>query len=182
MRTAIFITVYYSIFFSYGCIETDVKQDAKQLATRFKQTIEQENLDFYKKDFAAWSKHFAQTESVYWTCVERDVTLRATGWNDLSQFVSQYMKENPTPDPDSLLKLARIEDFQIEVSNGIAFTRYKNYKKLADGSTQLVLENRVFQKINDAWKIVGLVSTPGDTSAGGSQNIYVHSALGTQTK
>ncbi len=64
---------------------TKSASDKVQLADNLKTIVQQENADFYKKDLALWSQHFVHSNAVYWTCVEDDVTLRATGWDDLNQ-------------------------------------------------------------------------------------------------
>jgi hypothetical protein len=95
----------------------------------------QENFDFYKKDFKTLSNHFIHSEKLYWTCVEDNVMLRATGWKDLSQFVSTYMKENPIPDADSLLKKDVVTDFQSEISDKLAVVRYKKNQQCSHSQT-----------------------------------------------
>jgi hypothetical protein len=136
-----------------------------------------ENADFYKKDITAWSSHFAHTPSVYWICVEDDVTLRATGWDDLNQFVGSWMKQNPVPEADSLLKKEVIEDVQTVVGDKVAFLRYKKNKFLPDGSKKMMLENRTFELINNEWKIIGMTSAPGYNSKGSEQNVFIHTTV-----
>ena len=146
----------------------------QQLSETFKTIAVQENLDFYKKDLQAWSNHFVHSSSVYWICVEDDVTLRATGWDDLNQFVTQWMKENPTPDSDTLLKQDTIDDFKVELSNDVAFVRYKKNHKMPDGKTKALLENRVFKLIDNEWKILGMVSAPGYATPKSTANVFIH--------
>lgn len=148
--------------------------DTAAVATLLQTIAIQENKDFYKKDLAAWSNHFVQSEAVYWICVEDNVTLRATGWNDLQQFVAGWMKENPNPESDSLLLQDKIEDFKTEISGSLAFVRYKKLKKETGGVTKVILENRVFKQQNNQWKILGMVSAPGYNTPSSSPNVFVH--------
>lgn len=152
--------------------------DTAALAEQLQTACVQENADFYKKDVAVWSRNFAHTLSVYWICVEEDVTLRATGWPDLEQFVGGWMKENPTPEPDSLLKKERIEDFQLELADKLAFVRFKKIRHRPGKSEQLILENRTFQYTNGGWKIIGMTSAPGYNTKGSNSNIFVHTVSG----
>jgi hypothetical protein len=152
--------------------------DTAVLARQLQAACVQENADFYKKDLAVWGRNFAHTPSVYWICVEDDVTLRATGWQDLEQFVGGWMKENPVPAPDSLLKKERIEDFQLELADKLAFVRFKKIRQRPGQPEQLLLENRTFQRINNEWKIIGMTSAPGYNSKGSNGNIFVHTAGG----
>jgi hypothetical protein len=143
----------------------------------FKSIVKQENIDFYKKDLNAWSKHFVHSNAVYWVCVEDEVTLRATGWDELNQFVGQWMKENPTPDSDSLLKQDVINDFNVELSNDLAFVRYKKNHMMPDGKVKVLLESRTFKLVNNEWKILGLTSAPGYATSKSTANIFVHNDI-----
>ncbi len=125
-------------------------------------------------NFAAWSKHFAHSEAVYWICVEDDVTLRATGWTDLEQFVSQYMKDNPVPDSDSLLKLDVVNDVHVQATGQLAFLRYKKLHRMPGGQSKTILESRVFQKDGEDWKIVSMISAPGYLTTNSSANVFTH--------
>jgi hypothetical protein len=145
-----------------------------ELNETLKSIARQENLDFYKKDIQAWSNHFVHSNAVYWICVEDDVTLRATGWEDLNQFVSQWMKENPTPDSDTLLKQDTIDDFVVELSDGLAFVRYKKNHMMPDGKVKVLLESRTFKLVENEWKILGMTSAPGYTTPKSTANIFIH--------
>lgn len=156
--------------------KTDVKsvKTSSELKETFKSIVQQENIDFYKKDFQAWSKHFLHSNSVYWICVEDDVTLRATGWDDLNQFVSKWMKENPKPDSDSLLKQDTIDDFKVELSDELAFVRYKKNHLMPDGKIKVLLESRTFKLVENEWKILGLTSAPGYATPKSTANVFIH--------
>ncbi len=165
-----------TLFFAACTMNTGTKTapNTADLAEKLKGIARQENIDFYKKDLNAWSKHFLHTDAVYWICVEDDVTLRATGWDDLNQFVSSWMKENPTPDADDLLKKDTIEDFKVETSDGLAFVRYKKKQMLPDGKTKVILESRTFKRSGNDWKIIGMTSAPGYTTAKSTANVFTH--------
>jgi hypothetical protein len=98
-------------FFAAGCKQqgtatapaSEPNQDS--LVTLFTGIARQE-------DMAAWSRHFAHTPSVYWICVEDDVTLQANGWSDLEKFVGTWMKANPVPEADSSLKKEVTDDLR----------------------------------------------------------------------
>jgi hypothetical protein len=168
------------LLFVIGCKEKkqqpasvdEINKDS--LTALFTAIAVKENTDFYKKDITAWSSHFAHTPSVYWICVEDDVTLRATGWDDLSQFVGSWMKQNPVPEADSLLKKEVIEDVQTVLGDKVAFLRYKKNKFMPDGSKKIMLENRTFELINNEWKIIGMTSAPGYNSKGSEPNVFIH--------
>ncbi len=164
------------IFFASCNATTNTKSAtaSPELNEKFKSIARQENIDFYKKDIQAWSKHFLHSNAVYWICVEDDVTLRATGWDDLNQFVSQWMKENPIPDSDTLLKQDTIDDFQVELSNELAFVRYKKNHMMPDGKIKVLLESRTFKLVENEWKIVGMTSAPGYATPKSVANIFIH--------
>jgi hypothetical protein len=148
--------------------------DSLQTVDQLKKAVVQENIDFYKKDVAAWGRHFVHSPAVYWICVEDGVTLRATGWQDLQQFVHTWMKENPAPVSDSLLQKEQIADFQAQLADKLAFVRYKKIKTGANGQPQTILEQRTFQWQDSSWKIIGMVSAPGYNSKGSTDNVFVH--------
>ncbi len=181
MKSLLKISILFSSIIAFtSCTqknESPKVPDSQQLIETFKTIAVQENLDFYKKDLQAWSKHFVHSNSVYWICVEDDVTLRATGWDDLNQFVTQWMKENPTPDSDTLLKQDTIDDFKVEMSNDVAFVRYKKNHKMPDGKTKVLLENRVFKLIDNEWKILGMVSAPGYATPKSTANVFIHNDI-----
>jgi hypothetical protein len=174
LTTQIYLLLSATILFANCTQKKSPTNDNQKLYENFKSIATQENIDFYKKDLQAWSKHFLHSNAVYWICVEDDVTLRATGWDDLNQFVGGWMKENPIPDSDSLLKQDIIEDFQVELSNQLAFVRYKKNHKMPDGKVKILLESRIFKLDNNEWKILGMTSAPGYATAKSTANVFIH--------
>ena len=170
------LSVFSFIILSVASCDQSAKPEIDQAneAETLKNIAIQENFDFYKKDFKTWSNYFMHSEKLYWTCVEDNFTLRATGWKDLSQFVSTYMKENPVPDSDSLLKKDVVEDFQSEIGDKLAVVRYKKNHMMPDGKFKILLESRVFQKDGDQWKIICMTSAPGYATPKSSSNIFMH--------
>ncbi len=170
---------FFLVFLLLNCNQSQpkVQSNDQQLVEKFKSIIKQENFDFYKKDFNSWSKHFEHSNAIYWVCVEDNVTLRANGWDDLSQFVSSWMKENPKPETDTVLNRDSISDFHIEQSGKIAFIKYTNHHMLTDGKTKTFLENRTFKFNNGEWKILAMVSSPAYNTPKSSKNIFTHNDL-----
>jgi ketosteroid isomerase-like protein len=135
--------------------------------------IDQESRDFYKKNHADWSKHYVQNDKVFWACVERDVTLRASGWNDLSQFVATWMKENPEPIDYDKAEF-KVSDVKIDFSGDLAFVSMKSSNLNPDGTKTTLNANRTMIKENNAWKILSMTSYPNDSPKGSTSNVYVH--------
>lgn len=135
--------------------------------------IENESRDFYKKDFLAWSNHYVHTPEVFWACVEKDVTLRASGWQDLSQFVASWMKNNPEP-IDYYAARFQLTDVQITISGDLAFATMKSSNIQPNGSLRTLNGNRTMKRINGEWKILSMTSYPNDSPEGSSNNIYLH--------
>jgi hypothetical protein len=148
--------------------------NTQELTQQLLTICKQETKDFYKKDLKAWSQHFSQSNTLSWLCVEEDVTLRANGWNDLNQFVTNYMKENPTPDSDSLLNLNTYQNVTLEQANDLVFLNYQLNQMTAKGTYKLIRETRTFKKENNQWKILSLTSAPGYNTANSSNNVFVH--------
>jgi hypothetical protein len=151
-------------------VEVATTNDAEVL----KKIALQENADFYKKDVDKWGAHFVHEPGVSWICVEDDITLRATGWEDLQKFVGDWMKENPTPESDSLLKNTTLVDVQQEIGDKLAFVRFKKFTPAPNGGTKVTLESRTFKKVNGEWKIISMTSAPGYSNAKSTNNIFVH--------
>lgn len=137
------------------------------------QVIENESRAFYKKDYASWANYYTQTPKVHWLCVETGVTLRADGWNDLSKFVSDWMKENPDPiDYDAADY--KNTDIQTTIQGDLAFVTMKSSNKQADGGLRQLINSRTMVKENGQWKILSMTSYPSDAPEGSSANVYVH--------
>jgi hypothetical protein len=159
----------------FGCNQNKRTLDSKEkIVSVLKARALEENRAFYKKDSTAWNNCFLHSPSVYWVCVEDDVTLRANGWEDLKQFVASWMKDNPIPENDSIINKSTIEDFNVELDNEIAFVKYKKNQIMPDGLKKTILESRVFKLDKAEWKIVGLVSVPSYSTFKSSKNIFVH--------
>ena len=135
--------------------------------------IENESRDFYKKDHASWSNHYVQSPEIFWACVEKDVTLRANGWEDLSLFVASWMKNNPEPIDYDAAKF-KITDVQVSISGDLAFVTMKSSNIQPDGSFRSLNGNRTMKRINGDWKIVSMTSYPNDSPEGSTPNIYKH--------
>lgn len=135
--------------------------------------IEDESRDFYKKDHASWSSHYVHTPEVFWACVEKDVTLRANGWQDLSLFVASWMKDNPKPIDYDAAKF-EITDVQMSISGDLAFVTMKSSNIQPDGSLRTLNASRTMKRINGDWKILSMISYPNDSPEGSTPNIYKH--------
>ena len=135
--------------------------------------IENESRDFYKKDHAAWSSHYVQTPEVFWVCVEQEVTLRASGWEDLSQFVATWMTENPEPIDYEAAQFS-LSDINISMSGDLAFVSMKSSNIQPDGTLRTLNGSRTMKKINGGWKILSMTSYPNDSPEGSTPNIYLH--------
>jgi hypothetical protein len=166
-----------AIFLFYGCSNSNgtyTKTETNKINETLKSITTQENVDFYKKDFNAWSNHFDHSNALSWVCVEDDVTLRATGWDDLNRFVGSWMKINPKPESDTDLKLDSIIDFKSELSKNLAYVTFKKQHHMPDGKTRMLLENRVFKLIGADWKIISLTSVPAYNTPKSTNNIFLH--------
>jgi hypothetical protein len=135
--------------------------------------VENENKTFYAKNHAAWSKHYVQNEKVFWACVEPEVTLRASGWNDLSKFVASWMKDNPQP-LDYKKANFQNSDIKITLSNDLAFVSMLSTSNEENGQVKKLNNNRTMQKIDGNWKILSMTSYPADSPRNSEKNVYFH--------
>ncbi|TAH02141.1 MAG: hypothetical protein EAZ15_05840 [Sphingobacteriales bacterium] len=164
------------IFFCASCVtknKATLTPKTQKIIERLKLISNQENLHLYKKDSIEWRKHFVHSNSVFWIFVEEDVTLRAIGWNDLNQFISKWMKENPTPYSDIVLKHDTIQDFKVEIADKLAFVQYKK-NHVIDGKVKMLLQSRTFKLINNEWKILGFTSAVGYSTTNSTKNVFLH--------
>jgi ketosteroid isomerase-like protein len=154
-------------------VQSAAVPDLKQEEASILKVIENESRAFYKKDHNAWASHFIQSPKVHWVCVETGVTLRADGWDDLSKFVADWMKENPEPiDYDQ----ANFEDsnVQVTISGDLAFVSMKSSNTQPDGSLRQLIGSRTMLRENGSWKILSMTSYPSDSPEGCTANVYVH--------
>lgn len=135
--------------------------------------IENESRDFYRKDHDAWSRHYVQTPEVFWACVEKDVTLRASGWEDLSRFVQTWMKDNPEP-MDYDKAQFNLSDVKVTLSGDLAFVTMRSTNIQPDGSFRSLNGNRTMKRVDNSWKILSMTSYPNDSPNGSTPNVYVH--------
>lgn len=148
---------------------TDPKQDEAAIL----KAIENESREFYKKDHAAWANYFVHSPKVHWVCVEAGVTLRADGWDDLSQFVAGWMKDNPEP-MDYDKADFRNSDVQVTIHGDLAFVTMKSSNIQPDGSLRQLIGSRTLLRENGVWKILSMTSYPSDSPEGSTGNVYVH--------
>jgi ketosteroid isomerase-like protein len=154
-------------------VQSAAVPDLKQEEASILKVIENESRAFYKKDNNAWASHFIKIPKVHWVCVETGVTLRADGWDDLSKFVADWMKENPEPiDYDQ----ANFEDsnVQVTISGDLAFVSMKSSNTQPDGSLRQLIGSRTMLRENGSWKILSMTSYPSDSPEGCTANVYVH--------
>jgi ketosteroid isomerase-like protein len=149
--------------------EVDLSQEKETILA----VIENESRDFYRKDHTAWSNHYVHTPEIFWACVEKDVTLRASGWQDLSQFVARWMKDNPEPMDYDVAEF-KLSDVKITISGELAFVTMKSANIQPDGTLRTLNGNRTMKKINGEWKILSMTSYPSDLPEGSTPNVYVH--------
>ncbi|MEN9599398.1 MAG: hypothetical protein RL596_1717 [Bacteroidota bacterium] len=171
MRLFLFLLL--TSFISCTNTEKKVAIDESQEKIAILKAIETETRNFYLKDHAAWSKSYVQSSKIHWVCVEPDVTLRANGWNDLSQFVATWMKENPEPMNYEKAEF-KISDTAISISDNMAFVSMKGSNIQPDGKVRFTVGSRTLIKENGEWKFISMTSYPADTPDGSTGNIYVY--------
>jgi hypothetical protein len=137
------------------------------------QAIEGESRAFYQKDHTAWSEYYVQGPEVFWACVEEAVTLRASGWADLSQFVSAWMKDNPEPVDYDAAEF-RHTDIHMTIHGSLAFVSMRSSNIQPDGKLRTLNNSRTMQNVDGRWKILSMVSYPNDVPQGSTPNVYVH--------
>jgi hypothetical protein len=148
--------------------------DTVAISRTLRDVAANENRDFYRKDFAAWQTNFVHSDAVSWVCVEDEVTLRASGWSDVRTFVGDWMTANPAPDSAALTMRDTIQDFHAEIGDQLAFVRFKRPHLMPDGKVKLLIESRTFQRVDGAWKILGMTSAPGYLTPRSTPNVFTH--------
>jgi hypothetical protein len=170
--------IFYPLFFValFSCNQaTKPTVDTEKEKAAILKAVEDESRNFYKKDLALWSQSYLQNNDVHWACVEKDVTLRAKGFDDLKQFVGEWMKANPIPVD---YEKAQFKNSNVKVTldatGNTAFVSFEQTNIQPDSTLRNTVGSRTMIKENNTWKILSMTSYPNDSTAGSTKNIYVH--------
>ena len=179
LLTTLWLAVIVLTFAFYSCSNRNANQNDNKASldkpkedVAILQAIEDETLAFYKKNHALWSSFYVHSPKVHWLCVEPTVILHADGWEDLSQFVATWMKQNPEPMNYGKTDFSNV-GLSITLDNNTAFVTMAGSNLLPDGSKRPTVSSRTMIKENGQWKILSMTSYPNDLPAGSTKNIYV---------
>jgi hypothetical protein len=116
-----------------------------------KQVVADEAKFYYARNFEKWANCYRQTPQTYWAMIDREGgTTQKEGWDNISGFVSGYLKENPK----AVKCTFKRENYNFrKVNPTYIWVTFDQTKTLA-GKKDLSKETRILELIKSEWKIV----------------------------
>lgn len=109
-----------------------------------KDVIKQETAAFWNRDYKAWSDTWIQESHIVWTAATQDGVRQYKGWDDWSAEVKRFIKENPKPDKDNILR----GEWVVRVYGTGAWASF-----IQDWNGSISKETRILEKQDGQWKI-----------------------------
>ena len=133
-----------------------MSQDAQEAA--IKKTIADQNAAYIKHDAEAWKALSLQDDKVSSINTNFFGSTMKTGWNNVSEGLLKYFKENPAP--DSII--INTDSFHIRREGNMAVADYKQEVVIPNGVAPFdkftSREQRVLVKKNGKWLVAGITS------------------------
>lgn len=122
-----------------------------------KQTIRTETESYFKKDTVAWKALYVQSEKTMATYINPYGYTHATGWQNVSDPILQWVAKNPKPIAYTDLKT---NNYIIATYGNMATVEYDQMMMITSDSGQPYQshEMRNLVKEGDSWKIISLTS------------------------
>jgi hypothetical protein len=116
-----------------------------------KQVVADEAKFYYARNIEKWANCYRQNPQTYWAMIDREGgTTQKEGWDNISAFVSGYLKENPK----SVKCTFKRENYNFrKVNPTYIWVTFDQMKTLA-GKKDLSKETRILELIKSEWKIV----------------------------
>lgn len=123
--------------------------------------IQNETAAFYKRDYEAWKKNFAQTDYAFQAWSNADGSFDAkTGWDEVDRKIGTYIKANPVEPGQSSHPWVERRNMKIKFfSDKLAYLVWDQYNSDKDSLTFIMSKDqRIMEKMNGDWKIVNISS------------------------
>lgn len=104
----------------------------------------------FNRDYQSWKEKWVHEKYVTKTYINfADSTMTETlGWNDINEFVKNYIAEHPEPSPLPTL----VDKIDVRLYDNGAWVNYEQN----DSERGLKRETRLMEKENGQWKIAGM--------------------------
>ena len=115
--------------------------------------LNNETKDAFQRDYKAWTENWVHDPSiskVYMNFVDSTFS-ESIGWNEISQFVKNFIEEHPDPEPIPKL----LDKIDVRLYGNGAWVTYEQQ----DSIRGLKRETRLMEKVNGEWKIAGMQTT-----------------------
>lgn len=122
--------------------QSDMKPSKDVVA--IKALIKAETAAFWSRDYKAWSDKWIQEPHVIWTAATQEGVRQYRGWDEWSAEVKRFIKENPKPEQDNILR----GKWEIRVYGTGAWVSF-----IQDWKGNMSRETRILEKQDGKWKI-----------------------------
>ncbi len=133
--------------------EANHQIDYNQEKTAILQTLNNETKAAFERDYESWKDSWVHDPHItkgYINFIESTFS-ESVGWDEISQFVKNFIKEHPEAEPVPKL----LDKVDIRLYTNGAWVVYE----LQDSVRGLKRETRLMEKVNDEWKIAGMQTT-----------------------
>ncbi len=134
-------------------VNTDQNLDFEKEKAAILETINNETIAAFSRDYEGWKSKWVQEPSLTKTYIDfSDSTATETlGWEEIDDFVSTYFVDHPEPDPLP----TPLEDIDVRLYGTGAWVSFEQN----DPSRGLKRETRLMEKVDGEWKIAGMHTT-----------------------
>ncbi len=122
--------------------------DEKQEQAAINKVLDAETYYFEKRNYEAWADTWSHKDDVLHSFSSKDGYTLAEGWDALSQFMLDFFKQYPEPQPSPVLERS---NFVYHIHNNIAWVFFDSKETTSEGRHQ-----RILRKENGAWKLVNM--------------------------
>lgn len=158
IRTFFFILIS-SLILHFGCqknMPEKINGTKNQLAqfeeekAAILKVLNDETKAAFNRDYQSWKEKWVHEKYVTKTYINfADSTMTETlGWNDINEFVKNYIAEHPEPSPLPTL----VDKIDVRLYDNGAWVNYEQN----DSERGLKRETRLMEKENGQWKIAGM--------------------------
>lgn len=125
-------------------ITSSEEQDA------IKQAIATEAKYFYARNMEKWANCYRQTPQTYWALVEKDHASQKDGWDNISNFMTNYFNENSK----AVKCTFKRENYNFRKVNPTYIWVTFDQTRTTNGKKDNSKETRILELIKGEWKIV----------------------------
>ncbi len=122
-----------------------------------KKVIRAETTSFYNRDMDAWQRTWLYSSKISWTYVANGSYNTISGWDNLSSFANDIMKNNPEK---SLVDIKN-DSFNITRTGNIAWVEYKQRITTVGTDSNIISQSHAYRalvKDKNEWKLLSMIA------------------------